>query len=84
MFLIVNNLPHVRLLVINVCFVYIIGKAELYQVILKKIELPIVPHYDCEKSLRTTRLGAYFKLHDSFTCAGGEDGRDTCTVISSV
>lgn len=56
------------------------GKKELYQVILKKIELPVVERRECEKALRTTRLGSYFKLHASFICAGGEEGKDTCTV----
>lgn len=51
-----------------------------YQVILKKIELPIVPHATCQSSLRNTRLGRYFVLHDSFICAGGEAGKDTCKV----
>merc|ERR1712055_558516 len=32
----------------------------------------------CEVSLRTTRLGKRYKLHDSFLCAGGVDGKDTC------
>lgn len=56
----------------------IFGKAGKYQVILKKIELPVVPFGDCEKSLRTTRLGSDFHLDKSFICAGGEPGRDTC------
>ena len=28
--------------------------------------------------LRTTRLGQKYKLHDSFLCAGGINGKDTC------
>lgn len=54
------------------------GKEGKYQVILKKLDLPVVPHGDCQNRLRTTRLGRYFKLHQSFTCAGGEPGKDTC------
>lgn len=54
------------------------GKDGLYQVILKRIELPVVPHVECESKLRETRLGKYFKLDPSFICAGGESGRDTC------
>lgn len=50
------------------------------QVILKKIELPMVPFDACQEALRSTRLGANFNLHKSFTCAGGERGKDTCTV----
>ena len=56
----------------------VFGKEGKYQVILKKIELPVVPFEPCQKSLRTTRLGNRFKLHKSFICAGGEPGKDTC------
>ncbi|XP_067000978.2 phenoloxidase-activating factor 2 isoform X2 [Anabrus simplex] len=56
----------------------VFGKEGKYQVILKKIELPVVPHADCQIALRKTRLGSYFELHDSFICAGGEVGKDTC------
>lgn len=53
------------------------GKQGMFNVILKKIELPIVPRNTCQNSLRTTRLGPNFNLHTSFICAGGEAGRDT-------
>ncbi|XP_021704388.1 serine protease 42 isoform X2 [Aedes aegypti] len=56
----------------------VFGKEGKYQVILKKIELPIMPYNDCQKALRTTRLGARFSLNKSFICAGGEPGKDTC------
>ncbi|XP_011495102.1 PREDICTED: tryptase-2-like [Ceratosolen solmsi marchali] len=56
----------------------IFGKEGHYQVILKRVELPVVPHNICQNSLRTTRLGNYFKLDPSFICAGGEPGKDTC------
>ncbi|XP_050420347.1 phenoloxidase-activating factor 2-like [Adelges cooleyi] len=46
--------------------------------ILKKVELPIVPRDICENTLRGTRLGPRFRLHESFICAGGEEGKDTC------
>ncbi|XP_076249050.1 phenoloxidase-activating factor 2 isoform X2 [Calliopsis andreniformis] len=49
-----------------------------YQVILKKVEVPIVPRNTCQSSLQKTRLGKYFILHESFICAGGELGKDTC------
>nr|CAD7456199.1 unnamed protein product [Timema tahoe] len=55
-----------------------LGTQETFQTPLKKVELPIVPHDECQKKLRTTRLGPFFKLHGSFICAGGESGRDTC------
>lgn len=65
------------------CFVTGWGKSKFdsleYQVILKKIQLPMVPNQDCEKALKTTRLGPKFRLHNSFVCAGGEEGKDACT-----
>jgi len=58
----------------------IIGKEGRYQVILKRVELPIVQHGTCQNIMRSTRLGKYFTLDKSFICAGGEEGRDTCKV----
>jgi secreted trypsin-like serine protease len=46
--------------------------------ILKKIELPTVEHGDCQTKMRRTRLGRRFILDNSFMCAGGEEGIDTC------
>lgn len=64
------------------CFATGWGKDQfengMYQNILKKIELPVVPSYVCQDNLRQTRLGEYFELHRSFLCAGGERGKDTC------
>merc|ERR1739847_188297 len=54
------------------------GAAGQYQVVLKEIDLPVVGHDQCEVSLRTTRLGKRFQLDDSFICAGGINGKDTC------
>ena len=54
------------------------GAAGQYQVVLKEIELPVVNYAVCQDTLRTTRLGQKYKLHDSFLCAGGVAGRDTC------
>ncbi|XP_050425771.1 phenoloxidase-activating factor 2-like isoform X2 [Adelges cooleyi] len=56
----------------------VFGKVGSYQVILKKVELPIVPRVPCLDALKRTRLGPNFKLHESFLCAGGESGKDTC------
>ncbi|XP_015178204.1 PREDICTED: serine protease 52-like isoform X2 [Polistes dominula] len=56
----------------------VFGKEGHYQVILKKVELPIVPHDTCQNVLRETRLGKYFILDRTFICAGGEKGKDTC------
>ncbi|XP_045489657.1 serine protease grass-like [Pieris rapae] len=48
--------------------------------ILKKVPLPLVSAKDCEYLLQTnSRLGPYFELHNSLTCAGGESMVDTCT-----
>lgn len=49
-----------------------------YTNILKEVPLHVVGHDDCQKALRTTRLGRWFKLHKTFTCAGGLPGVDTC------
>lgn len=57
------------------CLIYVGGT---YQTELRKVELPLVDRSDCQNRLRTTRLGAYFQLHSSFVCAGGEVNKDTC------
>lgn len=44
----------------------------------RMIQMPIVSKEQCLSSLRKTRLGAYFQLHKSFICAGGEENKDTC------
>ncbi|KAJ8971755.1 hypothetical protein NQ314_000572, partial [Rhamnusium bicolor] len=56
----------------------VFGKQGKYQVILKKIDLPIVARNTCQEKLRQTRLGKFFELHRSFICAGGEPEKDTC------
>lgn len=56
----------------------VFGKEGRYQVILKRVDLPVVPHDTCQNTLRSTRLGKYFVLDRSFICAGGESGKDTC------
>ncbi|KAK8386544.1 hypothetical protein O3P69_010878 [Scylla paramamosain] len=55
------------------------GKKGVFQNVLKKIDLPYVPHGECQTALRTTRLGGFFKLDKSFLCAGGEAGKDSCS-----
>jgi len=47
--------------------------------VLKKLELPLVEHQDCQTKLRKTKLGSFFRLDKSFICAGGEAGPDSCT-----
>ncbi|KAB7498855.1 Serine proteinase stubble, partial [Armadillidium nasatum] len=49
-----------------------------FQHILKKIEVPFIDHDTCQTYLRKTRLGKYFKLDESFVCAGGEENKDAC------
>lgn len=46
---------------------------------LRFVKVPIVDRKKCEKKFQTTKLGTRFKLHESFVCAGGEEGLDSCT-----
>uniref|UniRef100_B4MPN2 Phenoloxidase-activating factor 2 n=2 Tax=Drosophila willistoni TaxID=7260 RepID=B4MPN2_DROWI len=46
--------------------------------LLKRIDLPVVEHSQCQKKLRRTILGLRFRLSPSFICAGGVEGKDTC------
>merc|ERR1711892_799070 len=54
------------------------GSRGEYQVVLKEIDLPLVENEQCQDLLRKTKLGDKFKLDDSFLCAGGVNGKDTC------
>lgn len=54
------------------------GKSGRYSVIMKKVPLPIVDASTCERQLQATRLTTKFRLHQTFICAGGEQGVDTC------
>ncbi|CAL4116731.1 unnamed protein product [Meganyctiphanes norvegica] len=48
--------------------------------ILKRVDVPIWDSFACEAQLQTTRLGAGFDLDtNSFVCAGGEPGKDSCS-----
>ncbi|XP_052894029.1 phenoloxidase-activating factor 2-like [Anopheles moucheti] len=55
------------------------GQTGVYQQILKRVTLPIVDQAQCQTALRKTRLGAGFKLHSSFLCAGGKKDADVCS-----
>lgn len=55
------------------------GPDGKYASIMKKVELNIITRVECEEKLRKTRLGRRFNLHESFICAGGEPGVDTCS-----
>lgn len=57
------------------------GPTGAYQAIQREVDVPLVPNADCQAALRQTRLGATFVLDNaSFVCAGGEAGKDACTV----
>ena len=50
---------------------------EFSRVLKKVYPLPIIPNDQCQKELRSTRLGKSYVVHDSFLCAGGKL-KDTC------
>uniref|UniRef100_A0A6G1SAF1 Serine protease 42 n=1 Tax=Aceria tosichella TaxID=561515 RepID=A0A6G1SAF1_9ACAR len=55
------------------------GQQGAFQSVLKKVDLPVVSHQDCEQALKhQTKLGRYFRLHQGNICAGGEQGKDAC------
>lgn len=56
----------------------VFGNPGKFSVIMKKVELPIVPYLQCQAQLRQTRLTEKFRLDPSFLCAGGVEGVDTC------
>lgn len=59
------------------------GPTGAYQAIQREVDVPLVTNVACQTSLRATRLGASFVLDSSsFICAGGEPGKDACTVSS--
>lgn len=60
----------------------VFGKAGKYSVILKKVPLGIVEFNKCQRELQQERLGDKFRLDQSFICAGGVEGVDTCQVCS--
>lgn len=53
------------------------GVTGAYQNVLKKVEVPVISNDVCQRKLRHTILGKYFRLHRSFICAGGDFG-DSC------
>lgn len=46
------------------------GQNGTYQVFLKKVQLPLLDHDDCQSKLRESRVGKDFILHEGFMCAG--------------
>lgn len=61
---------------------YFVGEEDVFPSILKKIDLPIIPHELCVDFLRKTKLGSRFNLHESSICGGGEIWKDTCKVTN--
>lgn len=55
--------------------------AGSYQTIQREADVPILPPAVCQSALSATRLGPSFVYDaNSFICAGGENGKDACTV----
>ncbi|KAL4707749.1 hypothetical protein ACJJTC_014930 [Scirpophaga incertulas] len=54
------------------------GDYGKYQNVLKEVDVPILPHGQCQQQLRQTRLGYNYELNPGFVCAGGEEGKDAC------
>lgn len=79
-------LPSLTTYVGQRCYVAGWGKNDFgpngqFQAILKEVDVPVIANANCLVSLRATRLGPNFILNDaSFICAGGELGKDACTV----
>lgn len=48
------------------------GDEGAYHAILKRIDVPIVPHDDCQTTIRFQQKRDSYNLHKSFICAGGE------------
>lgn len=52
-----------------------------YQTIQKEVDIQILDPGRCQSFLAATRLGSSFIFDStSFICAGGEAGKDACTV----
>lgn len=52
-----------------------------YQTIQKQVDVPILAPSVCQSALSATILGSSFVFDtNSFLCAGGEVGKDSCTV----
>ena len=53
--------------------------ANEYEVSMKQVKLPMVANNECQAALRSkTRLFSTWRLDQSFVCAGGMKGEDTC------
>ncbi|XP_021953690.1 phenoloxidase-activating factor 2 [Folsomia candida] len=87
-----NANPHIRLICLPAagtsfvgqrCYVSGFGASTLngaYSTVMGKVDLPIMDGPTCQARLQTTRLGPGFTLNQqAFLCAGGENGKDSCT-----
>merc|ERR1712127_33096 len=56
------------------------GTEAAYHDELQKIQLPVVGRRECQKRMENTARfkGKGFRLHDSWMCIGGVEGKDTC------
>lgn len=52
----------------------------MYENILKEVDVPVLSQDACQAALRKTRLSQFFVLDSNSMCAGGEAGKDACTV----
>jgi len=50
-----------------------------YQSILQEVDVNLVDSKICESALRQAGLGNRFSMHESWLCAGGEEGKDACS-----
>lgn len=46
--------------------------------VLKKVELPALAHRKCQELLGKALNDTNYVFHESFMCAGGEEGKDAC------
>ncbi|XP_017006733.3 phenoloxidase-activating factor 2 [Drosophila takahashii] len=49
------------------------------ETIQQKVEVPIIDSLRCQDKLRQTRMGTNYQMPASLICAGGEQGRDSCS-----
>jgi len=54
------------------------GLTKINARIMLELPLPLVASSTCERRLKSTGLGRYFKLDKSFICAGSESGEEYC------
>lgn len=70
----------------QICYVAGWGKNDFgptgaYQAIEREVDVPLITNAACQTMLQATRLGQTFQLNNSsFICAGGQAGKDACTV----